>query len=245
MSNLTADTDVFSTATTTGQPMRACVMFNAKRVGFGQDVYNSTHHAEIVSVLDQLADEGWRLSLRQIFDPQAGNEPCGLETGFAHDHDFAGVFEAPDAHAAMEGTVRLEQAGWRRGFATEWIIGLKEFEPVLGRGKRTDHQWAFLALWDWNDQWCEASSEQRTEYDLECDIAFRGDLDLGVNIAGRYRLDWSHRFHHLGAWEIAHPDIADDAIRGHERVADFKFTTSRHIVGRITPMANLLLPHRT
>jgi|TARA_A100001391_G_scaffold205447_1_gene206389 hypothetical protein len=220
-------------------------MFNAKRVGFGKDVYGWTHHAEIMSVLGQLSDEGWRLSLREIFDARVEGVASGLATGFTHDHDFSGIFEAPDAHAAMIGTVRLEQAGWRRGFATEWLIGLKEFEPVLGKGMSIDHQWAFLALWDWNDQWCEASAKERTDYDLECDIAFRDDLDLGVNIAGRYRLDWSHRFHHLGAWEIAHPDVADAAIRGHERVADFKFTTSRHIVGRVTPMAELLLPDRT
>ena len=122
------------------------------------------------------------------------------------------------------------------------MIGLREFAPVLGRGKRDDHGWAFMALWEWNDQWCEATRAERDAYDLECDVAFKGDLDHAVNISGRMRLDLAHGWHHLGYWEIAGPDVADSAIRGHETVADFKFTTSRHLVGRVLPLSDLISP---
>lgn len=241
MTSLTGDTDVFSTADTGASP-KASLMFVAYRQDQLPDVYTELHRQAIAAVLDELATEGWTLALRKVFDPDAPNTPMGIDTGFAHEHDMAGVFEAPSLEAALAGTVRLEKAGWARAFRTEWMMGVKEFAPVLGRGARTNQEWVFLALWEWNDQWSEASPQERTEYDLECDIAFKGDLDHGVNIAGRHRMDWSHHWHHLGAWEIGDPDIADSAIRGHETVADFKFTTSRHIVGRLTPLIELIAP---
>jgi len=241
MTSLTGDTEVFSSAAAFGSP-RASVMFVAWRQDELPGVYNESFRQAILAVFDELAAEGWTLALRRVFDPSAANDPVAIDTGFAHEHDIAGVFEAPSLDAAMAGTVRLERAGWARLFRTEWLMGVKEFQPVLGQGGLTDQGWVFLALWEWNDQWCEASPEARTEYDFECDIAFRGDLAHQVNIAGRHRMDWSHHWHHLGAWEIGHPDIADSAIRGHEAVADFKFTTSRHIVGRLTPLADLIAP---
>jgi len=241
MTNLTGDTDVFSSATDTGS-LKASVMFLAYRQDELPGVYSEAHRQAILAVLGDLAEEGWTLALRRVFDLSADNNPVGLDTGFTHEHDIAGVFEAPNLEAAIEGTVRLERAGWARLFRTEWLMGVKEFAPVMGDGAITDHGWAFLALWEWNDQWCEATPVERTEYDFECDIAFKGDLAHKVNIAGRHRMDWSHQWHHLGAWEIGHPDIADSAIRGHEDVADFKFTTSRHIVGRLTPLAELIAP---
>jgi hypothetical protein len=241
MTSLTGETDVFASVDTGGSP-RASVMFVAARQDELAGVYTEDHRQAILSTLAELASEGWILSLRGVFDPAADNTPIGLDTGFTHDHDIAGVFEAPSIEAAMAGTIRLEGAGWARLFRTEWLMGLREFAPVPGEGAVADHGWAFLALWEWNDDWCRATPAERADYDLECDIAFRGDLALGVNIAGRHRLDWSHHWHHLGAWEIAHPDVADAAIRGHEDVADFKFTTSRHIVGRVTPLADLIAP---
>lgn len=241
MTSLTGDTDVFSSAKDTGSP-KASVMFTACRQDELPGVYTEAHRQAILAVLDELAAEGWTLALRRVFDPSAGNAPVGLDTGFTHEHDIAGVFEAPSLEAALEGTVRLEEAGWARLFRTEWLMGVKEFAPVMGDGAITDHGWVFLALWEWNDQWCDATPAERTDYDFECDIAFKGDLAHKVNIAGRHRMDWSHHWHHLGAWEIGHPDIADSAIRGHEEVADFKFTTSRHIVGRLTPLAELIAP---
>lgn len=241
MTSLTGDTDVFSSAATADGP-RASVMFVAYRQDELPGVFGKQHRSAILAVLDELAAEGWSLALRRVFDPSAENTPAAIDTGFTHDHDMAGVFEAPSLDAAILGTVRLEKAGWARAFRTEWLIGVKEFAPVMGDGALVEHGWVFLALWEWNDQWCEATPSERTEYDLECDIAFKGDLAHQVNIAGRHRMDWSHHWHHLGAWEIGHPDVADSAIRGHEDVADFKFTTSRHIVGRLTPLADLLAP---
>ncbi|MDQ1182882.1 hypothetical protein QE408_000004 [Agrobacterium larrymoorei] len=239
MTSLTGDTDVFSSAAASGPP-KASVMFVAYRQDDLPGIYAEHHRKAVLSVLHELADEGWTLALRKVFDPASNNDPMGIDTGFTHDHDIAGVFEAPSLEVAIEGTIRLEKAGWARAFRTEWLMGVKEFAPVMGDGAISDHAWVFLALWEWNDQWCEATPSERTEYDFECDIAFKGDLAHKVNIAGRHRMDWSHRWHHLGAWEVAHPDIADSAIRGHEVVADFKFTTSRHIVGRLTPLSDLL-----
>lgn len=242
MTNLTGETDVFSSAGSGGAEPASSVMFIASRQDDTPGIYTDQHQQAILRELEALASEGWILSLRKVFDPSAPNVPRALSTGFTHDHDIAGVFMAPSLESGLIGTVRLEQAGWSRLFRTEWLIGASEFAPVTGRGAPSDHGWAFLALWEWNDQWCEATPLERNEYDLECDIAFKGDLALGVNIAGRQRTDWSHRWHHLGAWEIDAPDTADQAIRGHEEVGDFKFTTSRHIVGRLEPMADLIAP---
>ncbi|WP_108261023.1 hypothetical protein [Mangrovicoccus ximenensis] len=240
MSALTGDTDVFSAET--GGTSRACIVFTGTRQDDLPGIYGRTEHDAVMAVLAELAAEGWVLNQRRVFDPEAENVPVALDTGFTHAHDIAGVFEAPDLDAALQGTIRLEQAGWARLFRTEWMIGLREFAPVFGKGAHADHGWAFMALWEWNDQWGEASRAERDEYDLECDIAFKGDLAHEVNISGRMRLDIAHGWHHLGYWEISGPDVADSAIRGHEEVADFKFTTSRHIVGRIRPLAELAAP---
>lgn len=240
MSALTGDTDVF-TAETEGVP-RACIVFTGTRQDVLPGIYTEEHREAILAVLANLEAEGWVLNQRRVFDPKEPTTAMGLDTGFTHAHDIAGVFEAPSLDAAIAGTVRLEKAGWARAFKTEWMIGLREFAPVVGKGAHSDHGWAFMALWEWNDQWCEATPLERDEYDLECDIAFKGDLDHEVNISGRMRLDIAHGWHHLGYWEIAGPDVADSAIRGHETVADFKFTTSRHIVGRIRPLSSLIAP---
>jgi len=37
--------------------------------------------------------------------------------------------------------------------------------------------------------------------------------------------------------------VIDAAMRGHEAAADFKFTTSRHVVGRRRPLADLIAAH--
>lgn len=243
MSNLTADTEVFASDPAAGQ--RACVVFTATRQDDLPGIYGEAERAAIEAEIAALIAEGWILSQRRVFDPAAPNVPVVLDTGFTHAHDIAGVFEAPDLDAALAGTVRLERAGWARLFRTEWMIGLREFAPIPGKGAHEDHGWAFLALWEWNDQWCEASPAERADYDAECDVAFRGDLAHEVNISGRMRLDLGHHWHHLGYWEIAGPDVADSAIRGHEEVADFKFTTSRHIVGRLSPLAETIRPRHS
>lgn len=240
MSLLTGETDVFQAAG--DDAARCAVMFLARRQSEGSAAYGASHAAAVARVVEELAAEGWRLSIREMFDPEAPRTPVVLDTGFTHSWDMAGVFEAPSITEAIRGTIRLEQAGWARLFTTEWLIGPREFAPVLGAGARTDHGWAFLALWEWNDQWGAATPAERMEYDFECDHAFKGDLACGVNIAGRHRFDWTHGWHHLGIWEAAAPEVVDRAITGHERVADFKFTTSRHVLGRLRPLADLIRP---
>ena len=242
MSLLTGETEVFQAAGTADGPARCAVMFLARRQVEGGASYDAAHEAAIMRVLGELEAEGWCLSIRRMFDPQAPSGPTALDTGFTHSWDMAGVFEAPGITQAIRGTIRLEKAGWARLFTTEWLIGPREFAPVLGAGARTDHAWAFLALWEWNDQWGAATPAERTEYDFECDIAFKRDLACGVNIAGRHRFDWAHGWHHLGIWEAAAPEIVDRAITGHEMVADFKFTTSRHVLGRLRPLHDLIRP---
>jgi len=141
--------------------------------------------------------------------------------------------------AALNGSVALESAGWARLFHTEWLIGPRDFAPPA-TAQAAQHGWGFLALWEWNDAWQAATADQRREYDADCDIAFAADLRAGVTIAGRHRLDWASSWHHLGVWEVADPAQLNEAMLEHERVADFKFTTSRHYIGRKRPIAELM-----
>lgn len=235
MTLLTEATDVFAAAETSE---RCVVLFIARSQPAGP--FEPAHLYDVRSVLDALEAEGWLLSLRAMIEPSARTEPMAFDTGFAHDADIVGVFEAPTISAALAGTVRLEAAGWSRRFATQWLVGPREFAAVNGTGPAIEREWGFIALWEWNDAWAAASAEARRDYDAECDVAFQGDLGFNVNIAGRHRLDWASSWHHLGVWEADRPETVDAAIRGHERAADFKFTTSRHFVGRRRPLAELL-----
>lgn len=244
MTLLTGETEVFSS-----QPAAGCVVaFLAKRQSGGDPaVYGAAQYRRLMALLAQLHDEGWRLSFRAMFDGgtnPGATVPMALDSGFAHPWDLAGAFEAPDLNAALAGTVRLEQAGWGRLLSTEWLIGPREFATVQGCGPDIERDWGFMALWEWNDAWCEATASERRDYDAECDVAFKGDLALNINIAGRHRLDWAHSWHHLGIWEVDRPETVDRAISGHEDAADFMFTTSRHVLGKVRPLALLLLPER-
>jgi hypothetical protein len=236
MTQLTAETVVFSSSGTAG---RCVVMFLSTRQHLPGEA-DGAAVASVQQVISELAQEGWCLSIRRMFDPDASPQAFALDTGFAGAVDIAGAFEAPSLSSALEGTVRLEQAGWAQLFATEWLIGPREFAVVNGIGGPIDRHWGFLALWEWNDAWSAATPDERRDYDAECDVAFKGDLGFNVNIAGRHRLDWAHGWHHLGMWEVASPEIVDQAITGHERAADFMFTTSRHVLGRVTPLDALL-----
>ena len=236
MTLLTGETDVFSAAAAS---QGCAVMFLAKRQGEEPDACEA-ERAGVEAVLDAFRAEGWLLSIRAMFEPGGVNEPMALDTGFAHAVDVAGVFEAPSLSAALEGTVRLERAGWARLFTTEWLIGPREFATVRGAGGDIERPWAFLALWEWNDAWSSADALARTAYDAECDVAFKGDLGFDINIAGRHRLDWAHGWHHLGAWEAPSAEAIDAAITGHEHAADFMFTTSRHYIGPVRPLRDLL-----
>jgi hypothetical protein len=239
MSLLTDATDVFAAAEASEQ---CVVLFIAEFLPLSATRFDVGHRDAIQAVLGELAAEGWLLSLRAMVDSSGKVEPTAFEMGFAHDADVVGVFEAPTIDAALQGTVRLEKAGWSRRLATRWLLGPREFAAVNGIGPAIEREWGFFALWEWNDAWTAASANARKEYDAECDVAFQGDLNLNINIAGRHRLDWASSWHHLGAWEADRPEAVDEAMRGHEHAADFKFTTSRHFIGRRRPLADLLLP---
>src|SRR5579863_75890 len=185
---LTEATDVFAAAEQSG---RCLVVFIAKRQPLERGIFGPAQRRRLMDLLQTLKAEGWLMSVRAMFEPNAAAEASAFDCGFAHDADMIGAFEAPSLSAALAGTVRLERIGWARLFATEWLLGLREFSPVQGRGERTDHCWGFLALWEWNDAWSAATKAERRAYDEECDIAFNGDLGLGINIAGRHRLDWA------------------------------------------------------
>ncbi len=191
----------------------------------------------VVAALDTLRGEGWSTSVAEMF---GDNGPAEVyETGFAHDIDVILAFEAPTMPAAYGGVDRLERAGWSRLFRTEWIIGRREFKPVPStKGRDAAAPWNMFALWEWNDAWQAATPEERREYDLDCDRAFRSDIDSGVSIAGRHRLDAQSTWHHLGLWEAPTFDHITKGIAVHEEVADLMFTTSRHYVGRRRPAAD-------
>jgi hypothetical protein len=237
MTLLTEATDVFAAAEPSG---RCLVAFIAKRRPLAKSLFGREQSRRLTDLMKALQAEGWLMSVRAMFEPDAAAEASAFDCGFAHDADMMGAFEAPSLSAALAGTVRLERAGWGRLFATEWLLGPREFSPVPGRGERTDHAWGFLALWEWNDAWSAATKAERRAYDEECDVAFNGDLALGANIAGRHRLDWASRWHHAGLWEAPSFDSLDLAMRGHEAAADFKFTTSRHYVGRLRPLQDFI-----
>lgn len=124
MTLLTEATDVFAAAENSG---RCVVAFLCKRQPVPAGTFGPPEQAAIAAVLRSLQTEDWRLSVRAMFDAEGGTEPMAFDTGFAHAVDFAGVFEAPSLSAALAGTVRLAQAGWSRRFATEWLLGPREF----------------------------------------------------------------------------------------------------------------------
>ena len=237
MTLLTGATDVFAAAEPSG---RCVVAFLAKRQPVPALAFGARQRDAIADVLGALRQEDWRLSVRAMFDPGTDSGPMAFDTGFAHGIDMAGAFEAPSLSAALAGTVRLEQAGWSRRFATEWLLGPREFATVGGLGDAAEHDWGFLAFWEWNDAWAAASGSERRDYDAECDVAFASDVALDIGIAGRHRLDWASSWHHLGIWEAPSLKVIDTAMRGHEAAADFKFTTSRHVIGRRRRLADLI-----
>ena len=169
MTLLTEARDVFAAAERSG---RSLVAFVAKRQPLASGIFGSDEAPQLKDLLRALQAEGWLMSVRAMFEPNASAEPYVFDTGFAHDADMVGAFEAPSLSAALAGTVRLEQASWARRFATEWLLGPREFSTVQGRGARTDHSWGFLALWEWNDAWSATTRAERRAYDEECDVAF-------------------------------------------------------------------------
>lgn len=238
MSLLTEETAVFSAAAESQG--RCAAAFLLRRKPNVPALERASRANAVANAVSVLKGAGWLLSVRAMMDGSAPDEPSVYATSFAHDVDIAGIFEAPSINAAMDGTLALERAGWNRLFDAEWLIGPREFAAVRGAGARSPGDWGFVALWEWNDAWCAASLAERRAYDAECDAAFNFDLQSGIDIAGRHRLDWSSRWHHLGVWEAASLDQIDRAMRAHEQASDFKFTTSRHFVGKRKSLIDVL-----
>jgi hypothetical protein len=233
---LSGATEVFSLA-----PGGGCAVFFAARHRAGLSPARARAALDGVRAeLARMESDGWALSVGRMFGRD--EPPAAYGTGFAQHADVVGAFEAPSAAAALEGTVRLGAAGWDALLRTEWLVGPREFAPVPGPATEPA-PWGFFALWQWNGAWQAASAAERAAYDAECDEAFASDVASGISIAGRHRLDCASRWHHLGIWEC--PDFASvtTAMREHERVADFKFTTSRHYLGRRGPLLDLLEHH--
>ncbi|HEY5207325.1 MAG TPA: hypothetical protein VIJ63_22405, partial [Roseiarcus sp.] len=134
MTLLTEATDVFAAAERSG---RCLVAFAAKLQPLPSGVFGGDQARRLKNLFQALQAEGWLTSVRAMFEPHAPAEPYVFDTGFAHDADMVGAFEAPSLSAALAGTVRLEQAGWARRFSTEWLLGPREFSTVQGRGERT------------------------------------------------------------------------------------------------------------
>ncbi|MFJ3694098.1 hypothetical protein ACIPW9_08275 [Streptomyces sp. NPDC090052] len=233
MTLLSEETEVFEAAP--GQ--RCAVLFLARRRTPGPGDAGRSARA-VAEQLEVLRAQGWLLSVDGILaggGRRSADTPTVYDTGFSHDVDFVGMFEAPTASDALDGTLALEQAGWARLLRTEWLIGPKEFLPVVGPASRGEEDgWGFFALWKWNSAWQAATAEERRAYDLECDDAFSSDVRNGAAIAGRYRLDSASQWDHVGVWRVPSVAMVQAAMREHTRVADFKFTTSRHYIGRRT-----------
>lgn len=236
MTLLSGETEVFA-----GADSDACVVVSlAKRRPRLTPDRREALAQSTMSTFADLTRAGWVLSTRQMFTG-ADEGPWVYATGFAHDVDIVGVLEAPTKDAALNGIDAIEGAGWAELFTTEWLTGPREFVPAPSPvATDVGRDWGFVALWEWNDAWQQATAAQRREYDIECDVAFTADLDAGINIAGRHRLDWASPWHHLGLWESATFTAIDAAMREHERVADFKYTTSRHYIGRRVPLTQAL-----
>lgn len=235
MSLIPGTTEVFSA----DQLSKGCaVVFLSRLLAPEPDIYRPTHRQAIIETLEALDAEGWRLGVRAMFEP--GIAPEVFDTGFAHDVDCIGIFEAPGLSEALEGTVRLERAGWNRRFTTEWVIAPRELAVIPSSDAARPREWGFVAFWEWNDARCAATPEERRANDADCDIAFQADLDAGVSMTGRHRSDWMHAWQHMSVWEAESPALIDHAMYLHERVLDFRFTTSRHYVGRRRPLAQFL-----
>lgn len=236
MAEVSAESELFSRAS---DDARAVVFYAARHRPSTAIVRGRSDglRMQLLEVLNGMSANGWRTSVAAMFGDQ--DVPHVYLTGFAHDVDLVGAFEAPDLATAYQGIELLLDAGWDRLFDTTWQVGRREFAAVAASmGRAPGSRWNMFALWEWNDGWQRASDAQRRAYDLECDEAFRYDSGSGVSIAGRHRLDAQSTWHHLGIWEAPTIGHVTRGIDMHEQVGDFKFTTSRHYIARSCPAAD-------
>ena len=98
MTLLTEATDIFAAEERSG---RCLVAFAAKRQPLGSGLFGSDQARRLKTLLQALRAEGWLMSVRAMFEPNARGEPYVFDTGFAHDADMVGAFEAPSISAAL------------------------------------------------------------------------------------------------------------------------------------------------
>lgn len=196
--------------------------------------------SKIEMQLDELRKAGWRLGVEDILNPGTTGVTC-FDASWAGPPMLFGIIEAPSLAAAMAGLAELENAGWGSVLRTQWIVGVRDLPAIPGeRSGAVPSKVGFLALWNWNDAWHRATDAKRRAYDGECDVAFEFDRRAGINMSGRHACAWSSEWDHFSVWEVPGIEVVDKAMRVHERVKDFMFTTSRHVIGIKRDLMNLL-----
>ena len=187
---------------------------------------------QLREALSGLADAGWVLDPQQIAGRVESGKPTIYWSEPFQPVAAFGLFEAPDLEEAHRGITALMEAGWGRTFErTQWIVGPRDLPPSLGEGP-FGQGLGFLALWDWNDAWHEASPEERAVYDRDCDVAFAYDVELGIDIFGRFDVSGTSDWDHAALWDVPDLPTLTEAMHGHEIQDDFMFTTSHHLIGR-------------
>ena len=182
--------------------------------------------------LEGLGDAGWLLDPQHIAGRRQANTPTIYWSEPFHEAAAFGLFEAPSLDEAHCGITELMEAGWGQMFErTQWIVGPRDIPPSLGDGP-FDQGLGFLALWDWNDAWHRASTDERAAYDRDCDVAFEYDVELGCDIFGRFDVGATSDWDHAALWEMPNLLTLTRAMHGHEIQDDFMFTTSYHLIGR-------------
>ncbi len=196
--------------------------------------------SRIETQLDEFRTAGWRLGVEDMLNPGATGVAC-FDASWAGRPMLFGIIEAPSLPAAIAGLAELENAGWGSILRTQWIVGVRDLPAVPGdRSGAVPSKVGFLALWNWNDGWHRATHAERRAYDAECDVAFEFDRQAGMNMSGRHVCAWSSGWDHFSLWEAPDFDVVDRAMRVHERVKDFMFTTSRHVIGIKRDLIRLL-----
>jgi hypothetical protein len=188
--------------------------------------------SRIKTQLDDFRKAGWRLGVEDMLNGGAARGVACFDASWADGSLLFGIIEAPNLSAAVAGLAELDNAGWSSVLRTQWIVGIRDLPAVPGeRSRGVPSQIGFLALWNWNDGWHRATQAERRSYDAECDVAFEYDRRSGINMSGRHVSAWSSEWDNFSVWEVPGIEVVDRAMRVHERVKDFMFTTSRHVIG--------------
>ncbi len=202
---LTEATDVFAASEKSG---RCLVAFAAKRQALASGVFGDDQARRLKELLQTLQVEGWLMSVRAMFEPDAPGEPYVFDTGFAHDVDMVGAFEAPSLSSALAGTIRLEQAvssrqAGRAGLPRNGWSARGSSRPCGGTRGGADGiiPGAFSRCGNGMTPGPPRRERSAAPMTRNATLRSRAIVALGINIAGRHRLDWASRWHHAGLWE--------------------------------------------